>query len=147
MVNKRRGNAVVSNKDSKHLFLCRTFDNRRYAPTAADFCTTDRLWRICNIIPVLLLALLILGRFSSSFIAGLLSLYIPFLFLEALDTFSSCSLEFSLFPFHVAVLHFIATFRINDHTSSYLFPLQMKSTRCGPIFFLQETPLVVIIRL
>ena len=105
-------------------------------PMGADFCKTDRhLALICNIIPVPLLALLILGRFHHFSLLALPIFIFCFLFLEALDTFSSCSLEFSLFSFlfHVAVLHLSRPFLLMIIQAAAFSPLQMKSTRCGII--------------
>jgi len=134
MVSKLRGNAVVSNKDSKHLFLCRTSDNRRYAlyRWEQNFCKTDRhLAFICNTILVVLLALLILGRFHHLLLLALPIFIFCFLFLEALDTFFILFTGILTFSFSCSCTPFIASFPIKRLYKQLLFPpLQTKSTRC-----------------
>jgi len=140
MVSKLQGNAVVSNKESKYLFLClHPTTAGMLLPMGADFCKTDlHLVLICNIITVLLLVLLILGRFHHFSLLAFPFFIFRFLFLDAFDTFSSCSLEFSLFfSFSCSCNPFIASFPIKDYTSSCLFS---PADEEQPNFFLQETP-------
>jgi len=131
MVSKLQGNAVVSNKESKYLFLClHPTTAGMLLPMGADFCKTDlHLVLICNIITVLLLVLLILGRFHHFSLLAFPFFIFRFLFLDAFDTFSSCSLEFSLFsPFHVAVIHLSRPFLLKIIQAAAFSPLQMKSS-------------------
>ena len=137
MVSKLRGNAVVSNKDSKPLFLCRTFDNRRYSfyTWEQTFAKPTVIWRssVTSSPSVVLLALLILGRFHHLSLLAFPIFIFCFLFFEALDTFFilfTGILTFFLF-FPVAVLHLSRPFLLKIIQPAAFSPTDEEHAMCG----------------